>query len=85
VVSMTYLRPYSRLSRSEPLLFLPSRFSVILTRLTDPVPDPILHRKSGRAGNRNRTSGSIARYSDNYTTQAVNCNVVTKIKLLLLT
>jgi hypothetical protein len=28
------------------------------------VPDPLLLRKSGSAGNRNRTSGSVARNSD---------------------
>jgi hypothetical protein len=30
----------------------------------DPVPDPLLLWKSGRAGNRTRTSGSVARNSD---------------------
>jgi hypothetical protein len=30
----------------------------------DPVPDPLLVRKCGRAGNRTRTSGSVARNSD---------------------
>jgi hypothetical protein len=30
------LRPYSRLSRSEPLLFLPSSSSVVLARLSGP-------------------------------------------------
>jgi hypothetical protein len=30
------LRPYSRLSRPEPLLFLPSNSSVVLTRLSGP-------------------------------------------------
>jgi hypothetical protein len=35
----------------------------------DPVPDPILLRKSGSVGNRTRTSGSIARNSDKYTTE----------------
>jgi hypothetical protein len=30
----------------------------------DPVPDPLLVRKSGSAGNRTRTSGSVARNSD---------------------
>jgi hypothetical protein len=30
----------------------------------DPVPDPLLLRKSGSAGNRTRTSGSAARNSD---------------------
>jgi hypothetical protein len=31
----------------------------------DPVPDPVLLRKSGSAGNRTRTSGSVARNSYN--------------------
>jgi hypothetical protein len=30
----------------------------------DPVPDPVLLRKSGSAGNRSQTSGSVARNSD---------------------
>jgi hypothetical protein len=30
----------------------------------EPVPDPLLLRKSGSAGNRNGTSGSVARNSD---------------------
>jgi hypothetical protein len=30
----------------------------------DPVPDPLLLRKSGRAENRTRTSGSVARNCD---------------------
>jgi hypothetical protein len=30
----------------------------------DPVPDPLLLRKSGSAGNRTRTSGSVARNSN---------------------
>jgi hypothetical protein len=37
----------------------------------DPVPDPLLLRKSGSAGNEIRTSGSVARNSDHYTTKAV--------------
>jgi hypothetical protein len=37
----------------------------------DPVPDPLLVRKSVSAGNRTRTSGSVARQSDHYTTEAV--------------
>jgi hypothetical protein len=31
-----FLRPYSRLSRPKPLLFLPSSSSVVLTRLSGP-------------------------------------------------
>jgi hypothetical protein len=36
-----------------------------------PVPDPLLLRKSGSAGNRIRTSGSVARNTDHQTTEAV--------------
>jgi hypothetical protein len=36
----------------------------------DPVPDPLL-RKFGSAGNRTRTSGSVARNPNHYTTEAV--------------
>jgi hypothetical protein len=35
----------------------------------DPVPDPLLLRKSGSTGNRTRTSGSEARNSDHQTTE----------------
>jgi hypothetical protein len=38
----------------------------------DPVPDPPLLRKSGTAGNLTRTSGSVARNSDHWSTEAVN-------------
>jgi hypothetical protein len=37
----------------------------------DPVPDLLLLRKSGSAGNRTRISGSVARYSEQKTTEAV--------------
>jgi hypothetical protein len=30
----------------------------------DPVPDPLLLRRSGSTGDRTRTSGSVAKYSD---------------------
>jgi hypothetical protein len=36
----------------------------------DPVPSPPLLRKPGSAGNRTRTSGSVARNSDHQTTEA---------------
>jgi hypothetical protein len=58
------LRPYCRFSGPEPLLFLSSSSSVVLTRLSAPLPDPLLLRKSGSAGNRIRTSGSVARNSE---------------------
>jgi hypothetical protein len=37
----------------------------------DSVPDPLLLRKPGSAGNRTRTSGSVTRNSDHETTEAV--------------
>jgi hypothetical protein len=37
----------------------------------DPIPDPLVLRKSGSTENPTRTSGSIARNSDHYTTEAV--------------
>jgi hypothetical protein len=40
----------------------------------DPVPDPLLFRKSGSAGNRTWTSGFVARNFDHQTTEAVNDN-----------
>jgi hypothetical protein len=45
----------------------------------DPVPDPLLLRKSGSSENRTRTSGSAARNSDHWTTEtATNLNTYTK-------
>jgi hypothetical protein len=37
----------------------------------DPVPDALLLKKSGSAGNRTRASGSVARNPDHYTMEAV--------------
>jgi hypothetical protein len=37
----------------------------------DPVPEPLLLRISGSTGNRTRTSGTVARKSDHYTTEAI--------------
>jgi hypothetical protein len=48
------------LSRPEQLLCLRSSSSIVL----GPIPDPLLLGKSGSAGNRTQTSGSIARNSD---------------------
>jgi hypothetical protein len=53
------LRPYSRLSRPEPLLFLSSSFSIVFTRLSGP-----RSRMSGSAGNRTRAFGFVTRNSD---------------------
>jgi hypothetical protein len=69
--------PYGRILGfldPEMLLFLPSSLSVVLTRLSEPVPDPPLVRKSGSAVNRTRTSGSVAGNSDHYTTNTVQLN-----------
>jgi hypothetical protein len=58
------LRPYSRLSRPNPLLFLPSSSSVVLTTLSGPRSRPttvflfFLSRKSGSVGKPTRASGS---------------------------
>jgi hypothetical protein len=57
-------RPYSRLPRLEPLLSLPSSSSVVLMRLSGPRSRPTTIGKSGSAGNRSRTFGSVARNSD---------------------
>jgi hypothetical protein len=56
------LRLYSRVSRLEPLLFLPSSSSVVLTRLSGPRSRPttffvVPEMEPG-------TSGSVARNSD---------------------
>jgi hypothetical protein len=45
---------YSRFFTQEPLLFVPSRSSIILTDWVNPVPDPLFIRKSGSAGNQTR-------------------------------
>jgi hypothetical protein len=42
----------------------------------DPVPDPLLLRKSGSEGNRTRTTESVARNSDHWTTEAVEMTLL---------
>jgi hypothetical protein len=64
------LRPYSRISRLRQLLFLSSSFSVVFTRPSGIRSDPLHLRKSGSAGNRTRTSGSVAKNSDHQTIKA---------------
>jgi hypothetical protein len=56
------LRPYSRFSRREPLLFLKVAPQLYSRGWVDPVPDPLLF--FGSAGNRTRASGSVAKNSD---------------------
>jgi hypothetical protein len=58
------LRPYFRFSRPEPLLFYQAAPQLYSRGWVDPVPDPILLRKSGSAANRTRDSGSVAKNSD---------------------
>jgi hypothetical protein len=58
------LWPYSRISRPEPLLFYQVAPQLYSRGWVDPVPDPLILRKSGSEGNRTRSSGSVARNSD---------------------
>jgi hypothetical protein len=64
------LRPYSRSSRQEPLLFYQVAPQLYSRGSVNPVPDPLLFF-SGSAGNRTRASGSVAKNSDHQTTEAV--------------
>jgi hypothetical protein len=50
-------------SRPKKLLFLSRSFQLCSRGWVDPVPDPLLLRKSGSSGNRTQTSGSVARNS----------------------
>jgi hypothetical protein len=54
----------SRFSRQEPLLFYQVAPQLYSRGWVDPVPDPLLLRKSGSSGNRTQTSGSVGRNSD---------------------
>jgi hypothetical protein len=56
------LRPYSRFSRQEPLLFYQVAPQLYSQGSVDPIQDPLLF--FGSAGNRTRASGSVARNSD---------------------
>jgi hypothetical protein len=64
------LRPYYRFSRQEPLLFYQVAPQLYSRGWVDPVPDP-LHFFYGSADNRTRASGSVAKNSDHWTTEAV--------------
>jgi hypothetical protein len=57
------LRPYSPVSRQEPLLFYQVAPQLYSRGWVDLVPDPLLFF-SGSAGNRTRASGSVAKNSD---------------------
>jgi hypothetical protein len=61
-VSRGQMDPYGHIisfSSPEPLLFLPSSSSIVLTRLSGPRSRPLLLRKSGSTGKRTRTFGSL--------------------------
>jgi hypothetical protein len=62
-VTDLYARILGLLDRSRYFFFqvAPQLYS---RGLVDPVPDPLLLRKSGSARNRTRASGSVARNSD---------------------
>jgi hypothetical protein len=47
----------------------------------DPVPDPVLLRKSGSARTRTRTPGSVGKNSDHWTAEAVEFRKVSKYML----
>jgi hypothetical protein len=80
VVSVTdiYGRILGFLDRSRCIFFQVSP-QLYSRDWVEPIPDPLLLRKSGSVGNRPRTSGSIARNS-NQTTEAVNKTNNSKIK-----
>jgi hypothetical protein len=71
VVSVTdlYGRIHGFIDRSRYFLFQVAPY-LYLPGWVDSVPDPLLLRKSGSAGNRTRTSGSVARNFDPYTTES---------------
>jgi hypothetical protein len=54
------LRPYSRFSSQEPLLFYQVAPQLYSRGRVDPVPDPLLGKPSS-PGNRTQTSGSVAK------------------------
>jgi hypothetical protein len=49
----------------------------------DSVPDPLFLRKSGSAGNRTWTSGSVAKNSDYQTTEAVAYDIRLQLYLMI--
>jgi hypothetical protein len=64
------LRPYSRFSRPEPLLFFQVAPKLYSRGWLVPVLDQLLLRKSGSAWNRTRTSWSVDRNADHWSTEA---------------
>jgi hypothetical protein len=67
--------PYDRIlgfSRQQPLLFYQVAPQLYSRDWVDYVPDPRLFFFLGSAGNWNRASGSVAKNSDHWTTEAVS-------------
>jgi hypothetical protein len=60
-----YCRIFGFLDRSR-FIYIPVSPQMYSRGWVDRVPDPLLLRKSGSAGNRTRASGSVARNSDHY-------------------
>jgi hypothetical protein len=77
VVSETdrYGRNLRFLDRSR-YFFLLSSYSVVLTRLSGPRPDPLLLRKATSAGNPTRISESVARNSNHQTIEAITLRLI---------
>jgi hypothetical protein len=65
------LRPYSRFLDQSRYFFFQVAPQLHSRGWVHPVPDPLLLRKSGSAGNRTQSSGSVTRNSDHLTTEAV--------------
>jgi hypothetical protein len=65
------LRPYSQMSIPEPLLFFQVAPQLYTRRRVDPVPNPLLLRKSASTGYRTRIFGSVARNTDHWTTEMI--------------
>jgi hypothetical protein len=66
------LRPYSRFSKQEPLLFYQVALQLFSRGWVDPVPDPLIF-VSGSGGNRTRASGSVAIICSNIKTGSGDC------------
>jgi hypothetical protein len=64
---VSVMDPYGRILgflNQSPYFFFQVAPQLYSRGWVNPVPDPLLFRKSGSAGNRTRTSGSVARNSD---------------------
>jgi hypothetical protein len=61
-----------QIPRLKPLLFFQIAPQLYSRGWVDPVPDPLLLRKSGSAGNPTQASGSVVKNSDQYITRYLN-------------